>query len=333
MNIYDIAREAGVSIATVSRVINKPEAVNIKTREKVLEIMNSKNFAPKLGTSVQRPKEMAFYTSAQSLLVEGSIIAGISEVTFAERMGLKLCPLEDIPKKPSELDSYFAEQGIGCAIFTTPPYSEEHYAHIASVIPSVLLYNRLKTADVSCIRADHHKGGYAAIQHLATMSHTDIAIVDEFKSPDHHDRLAGAREAAAAYGLPDFNEERLINVTELSELDMCAQIDHYLMRYPSTTALFVANDNFVPALYRHFRARGIRIPDDLSVIGADDVPGSADLFPPLTTIRQPVKQMSMTAARHLIDILHGTTSQTEPVREVFEVQLIVRASTRKLEIK
>lgn len=331
MNIYDIAKEAGVSIATVSRVMNKPEAVNVKTRDRVLQIMDRYDFSPKLGASVQRPKELAFFTSTRSLPVESSIISGIGEVAFAERMCVKLCALEDVPKKKEDLQAYFAEKGIGGAIFTTVPYSEEHFAELASAVPAVLVFNRLQTVRVPSIRADQRKGGYAAIQHLAAMGHAHIAIVDEFTSPDHYERLAGAREAAADCGLRDFGEEHLIRVRDLEDADRCAQIDHYLSRYPSTTALFVANDHFVPTLYRHFRIKGVRIPEALSIVGADDVPGSADLFPPLTTIRQPVKQMSMAAARYLIDRMQGAVQATEPLDEIYDVQLVVRASTRMLE--
>ncbi|GGD90238.1 LacI family DNA-binding transcriptional regulator [Paenibacillus nasutitermitis] len=330
MNIYDIAEKAGVSIATVSRVMNNPAAVSAKTRDKVLEIIQSANFMPKLGANLNKSRDLAFFTTAQALQLENSIMAGIGEVAFAEKLNIKLCPLDELPKKRNELAGFFAEKGIGGAIFTSVPYNEEHYNDVARAVPSILLFNQLDAYKVNYIRADHHKSGFIAIQHLAHMNHKHIAIVDEFKSADHHDRLAGTREAGVTFGLGDFTEDHLINVSNLDEMDMCAQIDHYLLRYPQTTALFVANDHFVPTLYRHFRSRGIRIPEDISVVGADDVPGSADLYPPLTTVRQPVKQMSMKAAQALIDIMHGLNPPEQAVEEVYDVQLVVRASTRRV---
>lgn len=331
MNIYDIAEQAGVSIATVSRVMNNPSAVSAKTREKVTAIMNAANFTPKLGVNPGRSRDLAFFTSAASLLVENSIIAGIGEVAFAEKLSLRLCAIDDLPRKAAELPAYFADRGIGGAIFTTLPYSEEHYTEMAAAIPCVLLFNQLGDGhEANYIRADQRKAGYIAMQHLAHMNHRQIAIVDEFRSADHRDRLAGAREAVADHGLNGFNEEHIINVSDLSELDMCSQVDHYLLRYPDTTALFVANDNFVPALYRHFRAKGIQIPEEISIIGADDVPGSADLYPPLTTVRQPVKWMSMKAARYLADILLGI-GEPKLLQDIVDVQLVVRASTRRIE--
>ncbi|MBW7456361.1 LacI family DNA-binding transcriptional regulator [Paenibacillus sepulcri] len=330
MNIYDIAKQAGVSIATVSRVMNNPAAVSVKTREKVLEIIHSANFMPKLGANLNKSKDLAFFTTAQSLQLENSILAGISEAAFAEKLSIKLCPLDELPKKRNELAGYFAEKGIGGAIFTSIPYNEEHYNDIARAIPSVLLFNQLKDYKVHYIRADHRKGGFIAVQHLAHMNHKHIAVVDEIHSADHHERLAGVREAMETLGLQDFTENHLINVSNLDEMDICAQIDHYLLRYPQTTALYVTNDQFIPALYRHFRSKGIRIPEDISVVGANDVPGSSDLYPPLTTVRQPVKQMGMKAAQTLIDIIHGLNAPEEALQEVFDVQLVVRASTSRV---
>ncbi|MBB6670666.1 LacI family DNA-binding transcriptional regulator [Cohnella nanjingensis] len=330
MNIYDIAKEAGVSIATVSRVLNNPAAVSAKTREKVTAIMNQANFTPKLGTNQGKSKDLAFFTSSSSIQVENSIIAGIAEVAFFEKLSIKLCSIDDLPRKSADLASYFADKGIGGAIFTTVPYTEEHYRDITKAVPCVLLFNQINEHSVNYIRADHYKAGYMAIDHLLQMNHTRIAIVDEFRSPDHRDRLRGAMEAIATNKLEGFDENHLINVTHLNEIDMCLQIDYYLERYPETTALFVANDNFVPTLYRHFRTKGIRVPDDFSIIGADDVPGSADLYPPLTTVRQPVKQMSIKAAQYLSDMIHGLKAAEQPMQEIFDVQLIVRASTRKL---
>lgn len=339
MNIYDIAEKAGVSIATVSRVLNNPAAVSAKTREKVLLVIDEANFTPKLGTAggggssapaPLRTKDIGFFTTERALPLESHILAGVAEAAFADRMGVKLCSLDGLPKKPGEAAGHMAELGIGAALFTSIPQSPEYYREIAAAMPSLLLFNRLDLPDVDFIRADHKKGGYLAIQHLVHMNHRRFGIVDEFRSADHKDRLAGAMEAIEAFGLREGNEDPVIRVADMNETDMCSQVDHFLLRYPDTTALFVANDHFVPILYRHFRARGIRIPEDISIIGADDVPGSADLHPPLTTIRQPVKQMSLRAAQILVDRLHGTIPPEAAVQETFDVQLVVRASTRRL---
>ncbi|QGQ98315.1 LacI family transcriptional regulator [Paenibacillus psychroresistens] len=331
LNIYDIAEKAGVSIATVSRVINNQGTVSAKTREKVAGIIQNYNYTPKLASSLNKSKEIVFFTSPQSLLFENSIISGIGEVAFSNKLSIRLCALKDIPRKHSDLQDFISERGIGAAIFTLLPYSEEHYYDLSQLVPSVLLFNRIDSFPVNFIRGDHYKGGYLAIQHLVQMNHRHIGIIDEVNaSADHQERLKGVHDALKEFNISTFKEHHLINVAHLTEMDICSQIDHLLEQNPQITALFVANDNFIPGLYRHFRSKEVRIPEDISIIGADDLPGSIDLYPPLTTIRQPVKLMSSKAAQYLIDILTGHHDAAATLQETFDVQLVVRGSTRKI---
>lgn len=331
MNIYDIAEKANVSIATVSRVMNNQGVVSAKTREKVLAVIEDNNFYPKLAAAANKSKEIAFFTTPKSLMVESSIIAGIGEAAFLNKSSVRLCAIDDIPRKSPEMKNFIQDKGIGAAIFTMLPYSAEHFFEFSSIVPTILLFNRIDEFPVNYIRADQYRGGYLAIQHLVAMNHQNIGIVDEVNySIDHLERIKGVFDAVKEFNLSAFKPHHLINVANLEEVDMYSQIDHLLEQTPEITALFVANDHFVPGLYRHLRKRDIRIPEDLSIIGADDIPGSVDLYPPLTTIRQPVKLMSMKAAQYVIDLMHGHKDPSEPMQETVDVQLVVRSSTKRI---
>jgi LacI family transcriptional regulator len=323
-----IAREAGVSPSTVSRIINGSAKVSEDKRAVVEATIARFNFQPNLMAR-SLAKGQTYTIGVLTQFIEspfyGEALRGIEDVLGATKYSpLFVSGHWNLEKEEARMALLQARRVDG-VIVLTGRQSDAQLLDYAQRLPIVVTGRRLSAPNLASIDADNFDGACQATRHLVELGHTEIAFIGG--PPDHPDaiaRMEGHRKALADAGLPD--NPALTVCGSFLEAGGGMAIHHLLESRQSFTAVFAANDQMAYgarlALYR----RNIRVPDDVSLVGFDDLPNSACSMPPLTTVRQPVYETGRMAAQAMLRMIGGeaVSLQAPPLA------LVVRESTRRL---
>jgi DNA-binding LacI/PurR family transcriptional regulator len=326
--IKDVAARAGVSRQTVSRVINNKAEITDTTRDRVVAAIEELGY---------RPSAAARSMVMGRTCTLGCISPSLTDYTFANiidsaqaearRLGYFILTgsaptVEDVEPL---LEEMLHRQVDGLVVLN--PRADERYRYFLPLIEEgmgVLYLNSTPQGErVSSIHCDDQRGGYEATRHLIELGHRSIATI---QGPDNEeasdDRLAGYRQAMAEADLscePDC----------LVRGDWSATSGYVAMRQllgtgRQFTAVFAQNDQMAIGAIRALREAGRRVPDDLSVVGFDDIPLASYFDPPLTTLQQPMKETGEQAARLLVETIQDPTRAPQQVS--LRARLIERAS-------
>jgi DNA-binding LacI/PurR family transcriptional regulator len=321
----DVAELAGVSHQTVSRVLNHHPNVREQTRLRVLAAIQELGYRPNraakaLATGrteslgvIAQPSTLYGPASMQSAFGQAATEAGFS-VNVASLRAL------DVASMSAAVDQLLDQQVAGIAVLAPVMIPDAALAAVPDDLPVVLI-----DADPgqrrSNVRVDQFEGGRTATRHLLDAGHPTVWHVsgpaDWF---DSRDRLAGWRAVLQAAGA---------EVPPVIPADWSAragyQAGQMLARMPEVTAVFAANDHLALGILRALAEHGRRVPDDVSIVGFDDVPEAEYFWPPLTTVRQDFE----TLARAALELLAGQLRGEPPGQSrTVPVELVVRASTR-----
>jgi LacI family transcriptional regulator len=326
--IQDVARRAGVSRQTVSRVLNNKGEVRPGTRDRVLAAIEELNYRPNaVARSMVRGHTCTLGCISPSLtdFTFASIIEGAQ--AEARRLGYFIltgsAPTEQ--EVESLLEEFLHRQVDGLIVFN--PYADGRFRYlhplIETGIPVVYLGNTARGEPVSSVRCDDQNGGYQATRYLLDLGHTAIATVTG--PPNEEcvgDRLNGYRRALEERGLPA-DDRRVVsgNWSALSGYQATRSLLESGARF---TAVFAQNDQMAVGAIRALREAGLRVPGDVSVIGFDDIPLASYFDPPLTTLRQPMAELGEHAARLLIAAIREP--HTPPQRLLIPARIVERAS-------
>jgi LacI family transcriptional regulator len=328
LTLEDIATFAGVSRATVSRVINGDARVKEQTREKVLAVIRQSNFQPNIaarslaagrtnviGLVIPAGVATIFSDPYFPLLIQGvstacnmqdySVMLWLAEPEFEQRMIRQIL-------HGGLLDGVVvSSMSIGDPIVLALHDSKKPF----------ILIGRHPELDVNYIDADNVAGGREATLHLLRLGHRRIAIV---AGPQNmiagYDRFQGYLQALDDRGIPYLPE--LFAEGDFSERGGYTAMRQLLSANPS--AVFVGNDVMAEGAMRALREAGKRVPEDVAVVGYDDMPNAYRLVPSLTTIRQPTNGMGSLAVSTLIDIIHNP--RPHKCHLVLPVELVIRES-------
>jgi LacI family transcriptional regulator len=328
VTIVDVAAQAGVSSGTVSRVINGDVHVRRQTRERVLQVMHD------LGYSVNRQARSLAggKTDVIGLIVPdlgtayiGEIIRGID--MELGRTGLDLI-LYTTHRTASKEANYVANlaQGMVDGLLLVLPRSPADYIEALTRrgFPFVLVDHQGTGRACPAVGATNWQGAYDATKYLLQLGHTRIGfITGSMDLGCSQDRLAGYRAALRDHQLaarPELEYEG-----DFLQPDGYAGGSAFLDLAEPPTAIFASNDVMAMGVMDAVRNRGLRIPDDISVVGFDNIPQSAVVFPPLTTVEQPLEQMGRAATQLLMRILKKRDETMG--RMELPTQLVVRSSS------
>ncbi|MEI2278093.1 LacI family DNA-binding transcriptional regulator [Paenarthrobacter ilicis] len=320
----DVARVAGVSHQTVSRVLNNHPNVSTKTRERVEDAITELGYrrntaARSLVTRRSQTigvlgSEMAQYGPSHTLL--GVQQAARDAGYFVSVAGLR----EVTPETIKDAVAHFMDQGVDGIVVTVPhPGTFEVLRDIAAQVPLVAVGSS-GDEQLSGATVDQREGARLAVQHLLDHGHSSIG---HLSGPadwiDAAARIEGWREALTDAG---FEPQTLIEGDWSAECGYRAGLT--IARDRTVTALFVANDQMALGVLRAFHEAGVRVPEDISVVGFDDQPESAYFIPPLTTVAQNFEELGQRSIRLLLDRLDGgTTVEAATVTP----HLVVRSTT------
>lgn len=331
VTIKDIAREANVSIGTVSRVINnKAEGVGEETRKRVIAIINELEYKPNAlarGLITNKTKIIGLIIPDISNPFFPVIARGVEDQANTLGYSIFLCNTDDDYEKESRYINVLKEHCVDGIIFTSNASSNHQQAiDLKNIgIPVVIIDRMLDDSSINGIFSDNIHGGFLATKHLLDLNHKKIGcITGPLSSRSAIDRHVGYKKALKEAGIdyiPDYVVEGDYKIDGGYNAAMCL-----LSR--EVRAIFVSNDLMAYGVYRAAKEKNLRIPEDLSIVGFDDVLQSQLLVPSLTTIAQPTYEMGKAATKMLIKIIEGKRLNKKAVE--YAPKLVVRESTAKL---
>jgi len=326
--ILDVARLAGVSTATVSRVINSPDTVREETREKVLLAMAKCNYkynALARGFVTKKSNTIGLIIPTISNAVFAESTLGVQE--YADQKNIRVVLGNSYYKYSQEKNLVKAlreSQVDGLIITTTNLKGEILKSLVDENFPFVLLFSTVKGGPMSAVGIDNYLGGYLATEHLISLGHKRICMVaGNFSMTDRSfHRWHGYKKCLRDNGIP-YDKELLVQ-TDYSLSGGRDSIKKLLNLPSPPTAVFCSNDYIALGTMKGAREAGLTLPDDLSIVGFDDMQTASYMVPALTTIRQPAYEMGQRAAKILLQLIE---KKSKPVQDMMDSTLIVREST------
>lgn len=325
--IYEVSKRAGVSLATVSRVLNNSGRVTERTRQKVLSAMAELDYRPNSiaqSLASNRSNSIGIMVPELHGPFFGTLITGIEQVLReAGKHTIVTVGHSNEAEEKAGID-FLVSRKCDALILHVDAVSDEFVIELNAGAVPVVLVNRL-VADVEerCIRLDNTLGGRIATTHVLELGHRDIAYISGplWKS-DARDRLTGHKEALADAGVPF--DEALLFEGDFQEPSGSEGMRRFMDLGVPFTAVVCANDGMAAGAMRAAREGGLRIPDDVSIIGFDNVTFAAYLYPNLSTVNYPAMKMGEMAARWVLSQVYDKDDLV--VQKLFEPTLIVRES-------
>jgi LacI family transcriptional regulator len=324
-----VARHSGVSPATVSRILNGTAVVSDEKREAVDRAIAELGFVPNpiaRGLAGGRTLSAGVITQAIDSPFYGVALRGIEEVLDAAGY----IPLfvsghwnADEEKRCIEVLRARRVDGL---IVLTGRLNDAELVKVAKTLPTVITGRDLKAPNLYALQFDDFEGARQATEHLLQQGHRRIAFISgDPGHPDSHERLRGYRTALQAHGVR-FKQALVLPGSFVEESGRAA-VQRLIDSGEPFSAIFAANDQMAFGAALALYERGLRVPDDVSLVGFDDLAGATHAIPPLTTIQQSGLEMGKLAARSLLALLDGEV----PRFTLPKPQLVVRASTRAVD--
>ncbi|MEU5631744.1 LacI family DNA-binding transcriptional regulator [Streptomyces rishiriensis] len=325
-----VAREAGVSVPTASKVVNGREDVAPETRRRVTEALDRLGYVRRPRFDASRPPRLVdLVVHSLDSSRSGAVLRGVEEA--AHDAGLDLVVSAALSRTPvgrpkrGWLDKLTVRGSAG-VLFNLAELTSSQYAWLEQHrIPFVMIDPVLEPpSGVMSVGAANWQGGVTATEHLLTLGHERIAVIaGPRRKMCSSARVAGYRSALASAGLvlrPEYLRDG-----GFDESVAYRRMRELLDLPVPPTAVFVCSDGMALGVYRALTERGLRIPYDVSVVGFDDLPESRWTTPALTTVRQPLAEMAATALRMLVRMMDG--ERPEGARTELSTRLVQRAST------
>lgn len=334
VTIRDVAKKAGVSVGTVSRAFNNYSDISEKTRNTILEVAEEMGYKPNVsskGLNVNRSFRLGMLIEDYNN--EGMLNPIVFETLMsfknaATRLGYEIIILSTTTdmQKSQDLSKLFAEKNLDGAFIMGLKMSDEYYRQLTNIeYPCVLFDVCVNNNKTSCVGVDNTKGAYTAVEHLISLGHKKIAFINGHKDAFvSYERLDGYYLALNRYGISI--DDSLIIHSDFSGKGGGLSAESLINSGKEFTALFCASDLMAIGAMEALENLGYSVPDDISVIGFDDINIAQYMNPKLTTIRQDREKIGESAANVLINLINGQSFD----RVLVLPELIIRESTKKL---
>ena len=328
VTIEDVAKKSGLSVVTVSRYINGASSVREYNRQRIQKAMDELNYTPSAAArTLSRGKTgiIGLLISHISDYYINKIIYSISKSLSEKKAHLALSVIEEESKAD---ESYFLERDRvdGIIIFSSYLSENEIKKIKTQRIPAVIINALKPVPEFFSVASDDFCGGILVAEHLIRSGHKKIAhITGPAGRISSERREAGFISRLTDYGIPPFDVCR--GAYSVRSGYECAE--RWIQNKKIPTAVFAADDQTAFGVMDAFRTYGIRIPEDVSVVGYDDHPFSADFHPGLTSVRQPAEKIGRRTVELLYKQIDEHVSDSDEV--MIKPELIVRGSTRDID--
>lgn len=330
--IREVAEQAGVSLGTVSNVLNRPEMVAEATRLRVQAVIEQLGFV-RNGSAHQLRAGRSNHLGLVVLDVTNpfftEVARGVEDAANEAGYVVILCNSDNSPEKEGRYLHVLQEQRTAGILITPVQNDVAYLQHLRQQEIAIVLLDRPSRArDLCSVAIDDALGGELATRHLLELGHRRIAFVSgPLSIRQYAERRRGARRAIKMAGL-DPNEimsETLIAAQNARSGEQC--VETLLTHTLQPSAIFCANDLLALGVMRGLGQRGIKIPDEIALVGYDDVEFASMLSPALTSIRQPKYQLGRAAAELLLHEINATEKH-QHTQIMYQPELIVRSSTQ-----
>lgn len=326
--IYDIAEEAGVSIATVSKVINETGRISDKTRQRVKEVMKRLNYQPSVVASA--------LTKKRTYMI-GLLIPDLANPFFAELarsiedrghelgFNLVICSTDNDLDKEEQYINLLRQKSADGIILATGVKNQDIIRNLIQQNQAIAVIARgMPSLSVDTVLVDDYLGGYLAASHLIELGHRDIAVIaEDLEVMSSKERVRGYQQALEDYHLP-YREDR-IRVSAFHVKGGKDTAGKILDEPDRPTAIFACNDLLAIGAMQAAYERRIAVPEEVSIIGFDNSILAAHMNPPLTTIAQPIQELGRQVVNLISQEING--EKTAKQRIVLLPELVVRGST------
>ena len=331
VTITDVARAANVHASTVSRVLNGRAELSLlpETRERVIAAATRLGYRPSAlarGLRLRRTFTLGMLVPDITNPVFPSIIKGVEGAAHTRGYHLILCNTDDSFEREASYLRVLREWRVDGILIASSSTAESTIAELRrEKVPFVLVNSASRASDDLAVTPDNRQGVSAALDHLIQLGHRRIGLIAAPQTTvTGQERLLAARAALRRHHLA--HEDALVVVADsFSEVSGYRAARRLLLDGEPLTAIFCANDLIALGTIRFARELGLTVPDDLSVVGFNNIPQSELFDPPLTTVNVPQEEMGVLAAALLIDQLEGR--HIDRRRVVLETEIVVRGST------
>ena len=325
-NIRQVAQAAKVSVATVSRTLQMPDVVAPETRGRVQAAIAKLGYRPNAQARMLRTARTQVIVALVPDISNpffAEVIRGIEQVAHQNGYSVLLGDTQNSrarEKAYAELLETKQADGLITLLPHIPPLA------MPGPFPIVNACEYVKDKSVTSVYVDNEAAAHDAIAYLLTLGHRNIAFVTgPMDSPISIDRDRGYEQALHAAGIK--RDRKLTAAGDFSVEAGIRAVESLLAKQQRFTAVFCSNDEMAIGALRAIKAKGLRVPEDMSVIGFDDIRFARYTDPPLTTIAQPKDELGREAMNMLIELLSG--EDVPPRKRILTTQLVVRGSTAR----
>ncbi len=329
VSIKEVAERAGVSSSTVSRILAGKLAVKEETRERVMRAVEDLDYKPSLMAKSLRSGEsrlLGFIIPNIERPFYPKVMKHLEELAYEHGYSIILCDASESTEKESEFLHTLTGLRVDGVVFLPTKETTDHIRPFVGKLPIVVI-NRKFDIGLPCVLGDDYEGGYSAGMHLCRLGHRRIScIIDNRKRNYNLDRYEGFCRAMRENGILDY-ERYVIRGVRTPE-DVPGRIRSLLEQPDRPTAVFAFDDTLAYGAYQAAHDLGLKVPEDLSIVGYDDLPFSRYMIPPLDSYSVPYKEINKVALNLLLEEIRDKKG---PSPAVFRVsgELIVRGSAAK----
>ncbi len=330
VNIRDVAKHAGTSIATVSRVLNNSPDVTGQTRLKVEKTIKELGYVPPVtakGFNRRSLRTVGVLIPDINNMYYPAVIRGIEDALSAVNYNLFLCNTDEDIEEEKRYIQTLLDKGVDGIMFlgTRPTGASDHLIELSRTLPVLMINDYILGSGIPSVMADEVEGAYKAVNYLIGLGHTDIAFVNgDVDFTTYHYKYLGYERALKDNKLAV--REDLVLKEDPHEEGGYRAANRLMETALQPTAVFTASDQIAVGVMKAIYEHGRRIPEDYSLIGFSDIPIARQLFPELTTVNQFPYRTGTTAVKVMTDLIAGR--QPEQKRILLEPELTVRKSCR-----
>ncbi|MEH6551262.1 MAG: LacI family DNA-binding transcriptional regulator [Pseudomonadales bacterium] len=306
ITIKDVARIAGVSTSTVSRVIRGESNVKKSSRSKIQKVIDELGYRPNINAQAlvsKKSSTLGVVIPNVSMPFFGTLAYGAEEAIKAGPYRVLVSNANDSERAEMDAIDSLLQHRCGAIIFHSAHTSDEKLIELSERIPGLVFVNRfISKLAHRCVWLDNNQGAQEATRHLMSKGHKDIAVITRADvNPDAQTRLDGIRTGMNNAGLT-LDKDLLVQGTT-ADMDGGREAARKLLATGKKfTAILVYNDNMAVGAVHELDAQGIKVPEQVSIIGFDDLLIAQALLPELTTMHYPVKEMAEYASHLAIQL-------------------------------
>lgn len=327
ITLRDVARKAGVSVKTVSRVVNNQGEISEETRQRIASVIREMGYRPNLvarGLVTQRTHTLGLVVPDITNPFFPEVARGVQDAARHRNYNVFLCNSgEDQQEELNALHS-LAGQGVDGIIISPCHSTGENLAKFADEFSPIVTINHLYThPHISMVLTENAQGAKLVVEYLISKGHRRIGMVAGLeKSLNRGRRIYGFTEAMKAQGL-EILIENIEEATPKVESGYSAALS-LLAKQPQLSAIFVYNDLMALGVLQACRMLGRRVPEDCAVVGFDDIQIAGLIYPALTTVHLDKYRLGQEAVGRLLEMLEQPTTNFPPIS--LEVELVIRQS-------